>query len=428
MNSDMKRREFLRRAAVSAVGLGLGGSAFRLQAYGAQRGGPAAPELNEKVVLNINLFGGNDGLNTVIPLVQYGRYRDLRPALGLDQGRVLALAGTTDFGFNPGMTGLRDLYAQNKVAVIHGVGAPQEAYGLFDHEQSQLLFQSGQLNSATQSARSGWLGRYVDSTTPGLVSSGINLGGGDLVVTGQAQSPLALSSSGTIELSISEDYDLRANLYQQMMNAPYPESPVGEFNRLARKNGLDQAEALGQAMASYVPMATYPDGNYFAMTLRTAAALIWANLGVRAVSVGTGGYDTHSNQNEGHTATELGYHDGLLMTVSDAVRAFQQDIEAHGLGNRVVTLISSEFGRRPEENSDIGTDHGYGSVVLAVGATVHGGMHGVYPGLNESDLMLDGNLGVTTDLRSVYSTVVARHLGGDPVAVLGGTFPQLGFL
>lgn len=426
MTHDMKRREFLRRAAISAAGAGLAGTAFPLRASGAWRA--AEPELNEKVVLNVNLFGGNDGLNTVVPLLQYNRYRDLRPVLGLDQSRVLALAGTTDFGFNPGMTGLRDLYAQNKVAVIHGVGAPPDTSGLFDHEQSQLLFQTAVPNGATQTIRTGWLGRYVDSTTPGTVSSGINLGGGDLVVSGQAQSPLALSSSGTIELSISADFTLRMAQYERLMSLAYPESPVGEANRLARRRGLDQAAVLSAAMSSYVPMVTYPEDNYFAMTLRTAAALIWANLGVRAISVGTGGYDTHSEQNSGHTATDLGYHDDLLKTVSDAILAFQQDIEAHGLGSRVVTLVSSEFGRRPEQNADIGTDHGYASVVLAVGAPVHGGMYGGWPGLNEPDLVLDGNLRMTTDLRSVYSTVVARHLNGDPVAVLGGTFPQLGFL
>jgi uncharacterized protein (DUF1501 family) len=147
-----------------------------------------------------------------------------------------------------------------------------------------------------------------------------------------------------------------------------------------------------------------------------------ADLGVKALSVGTDGYDTHASQNDGN------YHNDLLLGVSEAVVAFHDDLAAHGLGEKVVLVVFSEFGRRPEQNNDIGTDHGFGSVAFVVGESVRGGLYGEHPSIEESAFVLDGNVDVTTDFRAVYATILDKHLGADPVEVLGEEFSPLGFL
>jgi uncharacterized protein (DUF1501 family) len=149
---------------------------------------------------------------------------------------------------------------------------------------------------------------------------------------------------------------------------------------------------------------------------------------VRALTVGVDGFDTHAAQNDGASATELGNHDYLLKIVSDAIGAFQADVEAHGFGDRVVTLVFSEFGRRVYENTDLGTDHGFAGGMFVVGESVVGGVYGEYPSLAESALVFDGNVDVTVDFRSVYATVLERHLGADSGPILGGDFGTLAFL
>jgi uncharacterized protein (DUF1501 family) len=191
---------------------------------------------------------------------------------------------------------------------------------------------------------------------------------------------------------------------------------------------IDLGDTLRERTEDYVPAVAYPEDNNVAYTLRQCAQLIDADLGVRALAVGADGYDTHANQNDGASSSSLGYHDYLLMQVSDAIGAFLADVAAHGHGNRVVVVVASEFGRRCFENTDIGTDHGYGGGMFVAGATVQGGLYGEYPSLVENNLVFDGNIDVTTDFRSVYATVLAEHLGADPGDILNGTFPSLGFL
>jgi uncharacterized protein (DUF1501 family) len=161
--------------------------------------------------------------------------------------------------------------------------------------------------------------------------------------------------------------------------------------------------------------------------LRDAAALIGADRGVRALGVKLAGFDTHSSQNAA-PPHQLPYHQALLSTAADALAAFHADLAGHGLADRVVTVVVSEFGRRAYENNDAGTDHGLASVVLVIGEPVRGGVYGDYPDLSADALVLDGNPAVHVDFRSVYATLLAHHLGADPGPVLAGDFPLLAFL
>ncbi len=424
----INRRQFLRRSAITAVGLGFGSPLLERVAWGrAPRG--ARGSLSNKVVVTLNLYGGNDGMNTVIPLNQYARYRELRPKIGIDQDKVLQLANAPDFGLNPGMTALHDLYGRGKVAVITGVGLPADARGLFDHEASQYVFQTADVSESTfTTVPTGWLGRYLDTESIGLVSPGVDLGGGNLMLTGVTREALTISSIDQFQVQPSFDGDARLAAYTDIMNIPNPDGGVAERNRLVRKDAIVQSEVVRDRTAGYTPAVEYPADNYLAQTLLQTAQLISADLGIRAIAVGTDGYDTHSAQNDGAGNGQLGYHDYLLNTVSEAVSAFYADLESHGLADDVIIVTLSEFGRRPEENNDEGTDHGFGSVGFVIGGAVRGGVYGGYASLAEEALVLDGNIDVTTDFRSVYATVLAGFTDADPAPILGGSFPLLGFL
>ncbi len=417
------RRSFLRNSAITAIGLGLSGSAFRSTAW--------AQTPSDKIVVLVNLFGGNDFLNTVIPLGQFDRYRNLRPMLHIPADRAIALPDRPDIGLNPGLASLGNLYAQGKVAAVVGTGAPQDAQGLFDHEASQLNLQSGGISgSGFTGVPSGWIGRWLDSITPGAAPAGVNIGGyASLTLAGESRDALTVYSLDSFGVFPTFDSEARYAAYQRIQNVSSLDSrePAAR-GRSLRNQVISLGDTFRQQTANYVPAAAYPEQNGLADALRQCATLIHSGLGVRALAVGADGFDTHAAQNDGASQTELGYHDYLLMTVGDAIAAFHADLAGHGHAGQVVTVVVSEFGRRALENTDIGTDHGFAGGMFVVGDSVHGGVYGDYPSLADSQLVFDGNIDVTTDFRSVYATVLANHLGADPEQILGGSFPTLGFL
>lgn len=430
------RREFMRNSAIAAAGMTISNPLFAAAKRAAR-----VPASGEKVVVVVNLYGGNDGVNTVIPLsnTEYNQYRVLRPVLRYDQADVLPLTGTPDFGLNPGLTSFQNLYNQQKLAIIGGVGVPDSAVGLFDHEAGQYEFQSCDVVRSGAFQASGWLGRYLDSLPPGpgQIAPGIDLGGGRLLVTGLSQQPVSIYTIDDFKLQVSawgDEEAARRTAYQNLMNIPVVGSPVAEQNRQYRLDALSQSQVLQTKVQGYQEHATYPD-TWLGFQLRECAKIIYADAGVRAITVGDGGFDTHSGQDSGKTATALGYHASLLKEVADAVSAFYQDLQGTGpdrptqLSQRVLILTISEFGRRAYQNTDDGTDHGFGSVAFALGDMVNGGdIYGTYPSLQDQFLVFDGNMDVTTDFRSFYSTIVGNYLNADPVPIVGGNFPLLSFV
>lgn len=424
------RREFIRNCAIAATGLTFNGPAF-----GATRAAVKAPSDNEKVVVIVNLYGGNDGINTVIPLsaTEYDRYLQLRSTLAYDPSQILPLNGMPDFGLNPGLPAFQSLYNQGRLAIINGVGLPQSSNGLFDHEASQYEFQSCDVMQSGTSQTTGWLGRYLDSVPAGPVSPGIDLGGGKLMLTGAVSQPVSIYTVDDFRLQVSawgDEETLRRAAYENIMNAgPITDSSAAEQNRLYRINALQQSSVIQNAVANYqtTPGVTYPD-TWLGYQLRECAKIIYGNIGARALAVGADGYDTHGGQDSGSGPGQLGFHASLLQEVGDAVSALYADLTGLGLSDRVLILTISEFGRRAYENTDQGTDHGLGSIAFALGDMVSGGVYGTYPSLQDQYLVLDGNLDVTTDFRSFYATVIANYLNADPVPVVGGAFPLLGFV
>ncbi len=412
----INRREFLKGSAAAAVGIGLTNSWIDPVVHAKV----AAPDATKNVIVVINLFGGNDGLNTVIPLDQYDRYRSLRPSLAVDRASVLALPNATDLGFHPRLSQLHDLYTQNKVAVINGVGVPKNARGLFDHAAGQYEFQSCDILYDTSKKPTGWLGRFLDQVPEQQISPGVDLGGGKLILTGNKKTPVSISTLDEFQLKYSFDENARKAGYKNIMKSPYNGSIVAETNRKMRVESLEQSAVIQSKISGYQPMAQYPVDSYLGYQLLQSAQMIWADLGVRAIGLGFGDFDTHFGQ--------LGPHDNLMADLSGSISAFYQDLDAHGLADKVLILTISEFGRRVYANNDAGTDHGYASLAFAVGNSVKPGVYGSYPRLDDASLVFDGNLDVHTDFRSVYATAIAKFLDADPAQAVGGQFPLLNYL
>jgi uncharacterized protein (DUF1501 family) len=422
------RRDFLRNGAVATAGLALSNPLFGSAKTNLAANAARSIRANEKVLVVVNLFGGNDGLNTVVPMQEFSQYQALRGALAYDPADLLTLSGEPDFTLNPGMTEFQSLFNNGKLAIINGVGVPHNAVGKFDHEVGQKEFQTCDIVGGGTSVPTGWLGRYLDTVSLDQMNPGVDFGGGRLMLTGNSRAPISISTISGFQLQVgSFDTTARRQTYSTMMNLPNLDGGVAEQNRLYRVDALNQSQIIQTATANYVPAVTYPT-TWLGTQLRECAKLINANLGAQVMAVGVGGFDTHSGQDNGRAPGVLGYHATLMKRVSDAIGALYADLVAHGHSNRVLILTISEFGRRAYANQDIGTDHGLSSMAFAVGDPVNGGIYGTYPSLQDANLVFGGSTATTTDFRSFYATIIGNWFNADPVPVIGGNFPLMSFV
>ena len=421
------RRKFLKSAGLTILGCGLAGSMPKHVSAAALKMIDAVQlSAGNGILVVINLQGGNDGLNTVIPLAtaEYNLYAAARPTLKIPQANVLALGDAPSFGLNPSMTALKTLYDMGKVAVLPGVGVPHNSVSKFDHAAGVYDFVSADpLHQNYSSNPTGWLGRYAETTAPGVLPPAVDIGGGSLLLKGPNQRPLSIGSISQFQFRVKGGASAgtpELAAYTDIMAIPRGDSSVANLNRTLRQDALTNSQTVQQRTANYVAKVTYPSNNGLANQLKQVAQLIWANLGVRAFSVSTGGFDTHQGQNAGPSTP----HNTLLQNLSDAISAFYNDLKLQGLSQNVVMLTISDFGRRPNENSDLGTDHGYGSVSFAIGDPVKGGVYGNYPSLASNKLVFGGNLDVTTDYRSMFATVLANLYDTDPLPIVGMDMSQ----
>ena len=427
----ISRRQLLRAGVAGGLGWAWCGAVERAAAamVARTRAAVAPVVAGDTVLVVVELFGGNDGLNTVVPLRQFARYRALRPTIAIPRQRLLPLPGLEqDFAFNPGMESLARLYRRGRVAVIPGVACPPDAQGLFDHEASTQNFLTGTTyGSAPPATPSGWLGRFLDGVAPAALPAGVSFSNAPLLLTGVTSTPLSLYALSGFGVYPTDDFEARYDAYRRLQQAAAPPG-VAERNRQLREQVLALSGDLQAISDGYTATAgvTYPNSN-LANALRDCAALIAARRGVRALDVSLSGFDTHADEQGGPPDTAA-YHEALWRDVSDSIAAFQADIEGHGLGGKVLTLVLSEFGRRPVENNDLGTDHGFSGPMFAIGAPVRAGVWSDYPDLRDESLVLDGNLDRSVDFRAVYATVLERHLGANPTSILGGEFGRVGFL
>jgi uncharacterized protein (DUF1501 family) len=375
----------------------------------------------DTILVAVQLSGGNDGLNTVVPYEDdvYGRSRR---TLRLTPKEVLKI--DAQLGFHPNMQSTLRLYKEGTLSVVQGVGYPDSNR---DHARAMLNWHTGR--PAEPTSPTGWLGRVID----GLYDpDGANVPG---VFVGDIAQPFALTAATAVVPSIRSldrcvlrtapgRNDLHRQTLAQASALPRSDKdPLLDFVRrgtLAAYASSRRIEAVVGAQAS-AGAAEYPSFQ-LAQTFRSVAQLIRADLGIRVFLAelgggGFGGFDNHANQR--------GNHEALLRELSESLAAFVGDLRRDKVLDRVLLMTFSEFGRTVGENGRRGTDHGAAAPVLLAGSRLRGGLIGPHPSLTDLD---NGALKFHTDFRSVYATVLDRWLGVDSQAVLGAKFKHVEML
>ena len=367
----------------------------------------AAGSANNTVIV-VHLDGGWDGLNTVVPFTD-PTYAAARPTLAIAAASVLPINGT--LGLHPALTGLKTLYDQGKVAVVNGAGYPNFNRSHFAAED---IYWTADPASAPSS---GWLGRSLDVINSGTVMTGIYIGSatplsmlGDTVLV-----PAIPSATSYVFQSGGNVADDAAVLSAAVQIIDQPATGLTMIDGIltqdrALRDSIGQVQA---AAAAYQTTVTYANDS-FSGSMKFAAQLIRANIGVRIISTDFGSFDTHSGQ-----AARM---NTLLGNLSAGIASFQQDAQVGGFANRVAVVFWSEFGRRVAENASAGTDHGTSAPIVVVGEGVKGGVIGNYPSLTN---LTSGDLLMGVDFRSVYASVLSDWLAVDDNQVLGANWTKL---
>jgi uncharacterized protein (DUF1501 family) len=410
---SVSRREFLTRGATT-VAVGLAVPPWLAKMVWAQDAleGRAPGGAGARTLVVVQLTGGNDGINTVIPYSN-DAYKRNRPTLAIPDTQVLRL--NDSIGLNPAMTGLKGLYDKGKLAIVQGVGYPNPNRS---HFRSMEIWQTA---NPDKIEAEGWVGKYLDAVRQGRASAltGINIGNeaSEAFQSAHAAVPTiqGLANFGFAFPRTAEG-DERSAVLRRIQTGGSSATPHGDFIRQVGQETYDSADKIRAGIGKYHSAVTYPKGA-FGTGLQEIAQLIAANLGTRVFYISTSGFDTHSGQARRQPQ--------LLQDISDGLTAFQSDLDQMGASDRVLTVAFSEFGRRVHENAGGGTDHGTASEMFVLGGSVKGGLYGDYPSLTNLDA---GDLKFTTDFRSVYATLLDRWLGANSEVVLGGRYENLKFV
>jgi uncharacterized protein (DUF1501 family) len=370
---------------------------------------PSLPGGDGRCLVLVNLQGGNDGLNCIVP---HGdpRYYQMRPGIGIAQSDVLRI--NDRIGLNPTMRSFKDMYDRGMVAVVQSVGYPNPDHS---HFRSTEIWQTA---APDRYEHTGWLGRYLDDANlpKDNLFNGVAIAQvlPEVLVAAHTDVPAVAQINGYGLLSDRRN-DSRS-LYSRLVadnrlpfNSPYL-AHVAQIEDHAQKG----SEELPKLVKSYKPAGSYP-ATPLGRSLSLAAQIIGSKAGTRVLYVQHGSFDTHVNQK----ATQ----DRLLGEFSDAIKAFYDDLAAHGNDKRVLTMTFSEFGRRIAENASRGTDHGEASPLFLIGGGVKGGIYGAYPDLSDAN---SGNVRFDMDFRSVYATVLERWLGRPSERILQGKYATIG--
>lgn len=410
----LTRREFVRGSMIAIAGGIYMPSIFARALDIAASDHALAAESQNRTLIVIQLAGGNDGLNTVIPY-QDGLYHQNRPTLGIKPESALPL--NDRLALHPNLKELKSIWDQGHLAIVEGVGYDHPS---LSHFQSMDIWQTADPN---QGRHDGWLSKLVDGMVDG---QGHPLGALALgaalppalccpptppPVVDQPKNYRLLPDPRNPQLSTARD-DALQKLYSSYQ-APAPYAALLESTSAA---AASSSTFLQQVSADYKPAATYPN-NALADGLKLFASLVNGGHGLRIGYVLLGGFDTHADQ--------LKRQPDLLQTLSSALGAFYGDLVANGKADEVLVVTWSEFGRRVAENASGGTDHGTAAPLFVLGGRIKGGVYGEVPDLRNLD---NGNLKFGVDFRSVYASLLDQWLEADSTAVLGQKFNQIPLL
>ncbi len=393
------RRQFLKATGAGA----LGAAATSLTMEDIANAAITRPlPLGTPILVVVTLYGGNDGLNTVVPATD-PMYRSLRPGIAYSENEVLPLAD--GLFLNGSMTGMHSLWNKNQVAIVRGVGYPNSDRS---HFTSMAIWQSGILGAV----KTGWLGRWVE-TQPQDPLLAISLGSvlppllagtkrsGSVLPLGGLKVPTGSLASDCMKLSIESKNDnlLQSMAAQSMRDLFTVSGDITPILKAPAPAAPDLPTAIGGNAGG--------DTN-LTQQLDIVAKLVSAGAPTRVWSVSLGGFDTHAN--------EKGAQSILLGVVSQGISKFMSQMRATNRGNDVVVLVYSEFGRRVKANASEGTDHGTSGPVFVLGSRIKGGLYGEQPSLSN---LKNDDLAVTTDFRDIYASLLEKVLGTPAERILG---------
>lgn len=419
--NGLERREILR--------YGLAGLGIAALGPWARKGFAApmmAPPAATKRLVVLNLFGGNDALNTVIP-VSLGSYYSERPTLAISSGAALSLASgphaNSSYKLHPSLAGVKQIWDEGTVAIVNKVGYPDANQS---HFESMDIWSTGKRDLAAGTAAepvSGWIARYADQYAPtpmGAAAIGVEPpkdftgGATNLFVAGGSLSSFKYNK----DFQYQANFDYRQQLIKGML-ANYIGLGLDRDTKNALQQGYDLEAQIQSAVSSYTSGVSYP-GSSIAQNLKNVAILIKAGFDTRVFYTGFGGFDTHGSQ-----GGQFGEHANLLNNLNGGLAAFVADLKAMGAWNDTTIVVISEFGRRNYENGSQGTDHGGAGTVLVLGGSVQGGVKG--PDITDADVQ-DEVLDYEVDFRSIYKEVLTENMGaGDLSAVFPETQEKNGF-
>ncbi|MGD1084742.1 MAG: DUF1501 domain-containing protein [Verrucomicrobiota bacterium] len=430
------RREFLRTGILGGaltwtVPAFLANTFSALQAQTADSATQTATGKDSTILVILQLAGGNDGLNTVVPYSS-DFYHKARPRIGVDPKTVLKI--NDQIGLHPGLAGLKDLYDGGHLSIVQGIGYPNPNRS---HFRSTEIWQTA--SDADKFENYGWIGRYFDNACRGADPTiGVSIGR-QMPQSFSAVNPTGVSldnpqsyrynagggRGAAGEMSADEKSYRELNRPEEMENSGATIGAVsgptlhrGSAIDFLERTALDAQVSSDKILAitrQVQNKATYPAGQ-LANSLKLVANLIGGGLSTRIFYLSQGGYDTHTNQ--------IAQHQRLLQELGDSLKAFVADLKEMGAFDRVLLMTFSEFGRRVGENANGGTDHGAAAPMFVVGPKVKAGLHGRYPSLAPPDLV-NGDIAYNVDFRSVYSGVLEEWLRTKSEPILGRRFEPL---
>ena len=369
---------------------------------------------NEKNLVVVQLSGGNDALNTIIP---YGDdlYYDNRPYVNISQEKILKIDNY--LGFNPSMGPLKELYEKGNVAIINGIGYSEPNRS---HFRAMDIWHTGETKSV---GTEGWLGRAIKELDPKSenVLTGVNFGRGLPRALYAKNVPVAsvgnLDTYGLFpDIEDDESRNIALNAFSQMYGGSGKDTIANFFSQTGM-DAMKAADILRRAPKMYSSSIEYADST-ISQSLKSIAQVMFADLGTRVFYTQHGSFDTHSG--------EIASHQKLWSDLSIGLADFMDDLKEHGKDKDTIIFLFSEFGRRIKDNG-AGTDHGSGGVAFVIGGDVNGGLHGRYPSLQDKN-QVEGDLAFNNDFRGSYSPIAEKWLGIDPTVVSNGNFTSLDFL
>ncbi len=367
----------------------------------------------DPVLVVVQLSGGNDFMNTVIPFTE-GIYYDSRPLVGMPEDKVLPI--TDQLALHPCLGPFRDLYNEGKVAIIQGIGYENSSRS---HFRAMDIWHTCVPETI---ATEGWLAKVIREIDPDGNNpvTAVNFGRG--LPRALAAPNVTATSVGDLDnyglmssIEVIEEREENLDIFKRMYTPAFGSGLVMDYLSQTGRDVLKGADILAVAPEKYTSNVEYAD-NAIAQSLRDVARVHTAGLGTRIFYTNHLGYDHH--------AQEVPTHAKLLTELSEAIRDFLQDLRDHDAADEVTMLVFTEFGRRIKDNGS-GTDHGSGGGAFMIGEKVKGGLYSEYPPLERTEWLNDEDLKHTIDFRGIYGTILEQWMGLDPVPIVGGNFEQI---